>query len=51
MLKFQRIITKIGEKGIFPPKDKLDPEAKKKKAQIDLGGVYKGCKGERRKGR
>ena len=29
MLKFQRIIMKIGKNEIFSPKVELDPEAKK----------------------
>lgn len=50
MLKFQRIITKIGKIEYFRQRIN-STQKRKRKAQTDLGGVYKGCEGERCKER
>ena len=41
---------KIEKMEYFHEKINLN-QGQKRKAQTDLGGIYKGCQGERRKGR
>ena len=47
-VKFQGIIMKIKKIEYFREEQNLDPW-RKWKAKTNLGGVYKGCQGERRK--